>query len=54
MIASTFDDCLLYRLDGSALVGLQTDDSLIAATPKFITLKEAELKKAKFIAKPTE
>ena len=54
MIASTFDNCLLYRPDGTALVGLQTDDSLIAATPEFIALEEIELKKAKLLAKPTE
>lgn len=54
MTASTFDNCLLYRTDGSALVGLQTDDSLIAAGPEFIALEESELYKAKFLAKPIE
>ena len=54
MTASTFDNCLLYREDRSALVGLQTDDSLIAATPEFIALEDTKLKKAKFLAKPTK
>lgn len=54
MIPSTFDTCLLYKNDGSALVGLQTDDSLIAATTEFMEQEDAELKKAHLLAKPFE
>ena len=54
MLPSTFDACLMYRSDGSALVGLQTDDSLISATPAFMIEEEAALQKANFIAKPVE
>ncbi|KAI0992123.1 hypothetical protein K3495_g16063 [Podosphaera aphanis] len=52
MIPSTFDNCLLFNADG--LVGLQTDDTLIASTPKFIELETKELKNAGFKAKPSE
>ena len=54
MIPLTFDTCLLYRNDGSAIVGLQTNDLLIVGTIEFIKEEERELKKAKFLAKPTE
>ncbi|KAI0996165.1 hypothetical protein K3495_g12015 [Podosphaera aphanis] len=52
MIPSTFDNCLLFNADG--LLGLQTDDTLIASTPKFIELETKELKNAGFKAKPSE
>ena len=54
MTPSTFDTCLLYKNDNTALIGLQTDDSLIAATDEFMLLEDQELKNAKFLAKPVE
>ena len=54
MTSSTFDPCLLYRNDKLALVGLQTDDSLIASNAEFMVLEDRELKKAKLLAKPVE
>ena len=39
---SIYNLCLLYRDD--AIVGLQIDDSLIMATPKFMTLKAKQIK----------
>jgi hypothetical protein len=52
LTVSTFDPCLLYR--ENAVVGLQTDDSLIVATPEFINIEEQAIKKAKFRCKPIE
>lgn len=52
MTPSTFDSCLLYNSE--ALIGLQIDDTLIAATPKFMEIESRELNKAGFAAKPCE
>ncbi|KAI0992847.1 hypothetical protein K3495_g15337 [Podosphaera aphanis] len=54
MNSSTFDECLLFKSDMSAVIGLQTDDSLIAATPEFMKIEAQELKIAGLIAKPCE
>ena len=54
MSSSTFDECLLFRNDVSAIVGLQTDDSLIAASSEFMKIEARELEAAKLIAKPCE
>jgi hypothetical protein len=53
---STFDPCLLFTdsLKGFAIVGLQTDDTLILADTKFATHEEKELQKIKFMAKNRE
>jgi Reverse transcriptase (RNA-dependent DNA polymerase) len=48
--ASLHDPCLLFN--DEAIVGLQTDDSLIVGTPAFMDLERKELEKAKFLAKP--
>ena len=54
MISSTFDPCLLYNNHSTAIIGLQTDDTLIAADNAFMVLEQEELEKAKFLAKPYE
>lgn len=51
---STFDSCLLYNNSRSAIVGLQTDDSLIVAIPEFMVTEEYELEKAHILSKPIE
>lgn len=38
----------------SAIIGLQTDDSLIVATPEFMVTEEFELDKAHILSKPVE
>lgn len=50
--ASTYDPCLLYNSD--AVVGLQTDDSLIVATTDFMKKEDHELREAKLLSKPVE
>jgi hypothetical protein len=52
--ASTYDPCLLIADNRSAIVGLQTDDSLIAATPEFMAEEDRQLQQAKLLAKPVE
>jgi hypothetical protein len=54
MQQSTFDPCLLHSNDPFGLVGLQTDDTLILASKKFVDLEEEELQKAGFLAKDRE
>ena len=54
MIPSTFDPCLLFNKHATAIIGMQTDDTLISATNEFMIKEEEELQKAKFIAKPHE
>ena len=58
MITSTFDPCLLIdnsrQQNSCSIVGLQTDDTLILADEDFAAKEEAELKKAKFHAKPRQ
>ena len=46
----TYDPCLLYSQN--ATVGLQTDDSLIVATPEFIKIEDYEIKQTRFLCKP--
>jgi hypothetical protein len=45
MATSTFDSCLLYEKTNptKGLVGMQTDDTLILATPQLADQEEAEL-----------
>jgi hypothetical protein len=52
LTTSTYDPCLLYR--ENAVVGLQTDDSLIVSTKEFLELEETEIKRAGFRHKPLE
>jgi hypothetical protein len=52
LTTSTYDPCLLYR--NNAAVGLQTDDSLIIATPDFMKIEKREIEKAGFLCKPIE
>jgi hypothetical protein len=54
MKASTYDPCLLIAENRTAIVGLQTDDSLIAATPEFMVEEDLQLQLAKLLAKPVE
>ncbi|KAI0996514.1 hypothetical protein K3495_g11667 [Podosphaera aphanis] len=54
MTSSTFDECLLFKSDMSAVIGLQTDNSLIAVTLDFMKIEAQELKTAGLIAKPCE
>jgi hypothetical protein len=58
MITSTFDPCLLIdnsrQQNSCSIVGLQTDDTIILANEEFAAKEEAELKKAKFHAKPRQ
>jgi hypothetical protein len=55
MDQSTYDPCLLHTsTKGFGIVGLQTDDTLFLADPIFANAEEAELKKAKFLAKDRE
>ena len=54
MTSSTFDPCLLFNKHATAIIGMQTDDTLISATDEFMIKEEEELQKAKFIAKPHE
>jgi hypothetical protein len=52
LVSSTFDLCLLFN--DQAIIRLQTDDTLIAATPEFMVLEEAKRAIANFPAKPIE
>lgn len=54
MIPSTFDTCLLFNKDMTAIIGLQTDDSLIAGTTEFMEIESRELDAANLMAKPCE
>lgn len=57
MVNSTFDMCLLHTNETDsvfAVVGLQTDDTLILGNKDFITKEEKEMLKAKLIAKQIE
>ena len=51
---STFDTCLLFNNDITAIVGLQTDNSLIADTTEFMDIESRELHAAGLLAKPSE
>jgi hypothetical protein len=52
MNPSTYDPCLMSN--DNAVIGLQTDDSLIVATSEFMKKEQFELDKAKLLAKPVE
>jgi hypothetical protein len=55
MAQSTYDSCLLYtHQNGFGIIGLQTDDTLVAADELFACNEDKELKKAKFLAKERE
>jgi hypothetical protein len=56
MTQSTYDPCLLYRLEGTefGVVGLQTDDTLFLADPRFAMAEQSMLEKAQFLAKERE
>jgi hypothetical protein len=55
MAQSTYDPCLLYtHKNGFGIIGLQTDDTLVAADELFACNEDKELKKAKFLAKERE
>ncbi len=55
MTQSTYNPCLLYTsINRFGLVRLQTDDTLFLADLEFACNEEAELQKAKFLAKDRE
>ena len=54
IIPLTFDICLLFNKDMTAIIGLQTDDSLIAGTTGFMQIESRELDTAGLIARPCE
>ena len=43
MTPSTFNPCLLFNKDATAIIGIQTNDILIAAIPEFIAKEEQKL-----------
>lgn len=57
MVTSTYDPCLPITdgtIEGNfAIVGMQTDDTLMLATQQFIDAEEAIRERAQFRAKPT-
>jgi hypothetical protein len=57
MEASTFDPCLLLTTKQSTLfgmVGMQTDDTLILGTKKFLEKEEEEIIEADLMTKPIQ
>lgn len=54
MTPSTFDTCLLFNDNMTAIIGLQTNDSLIADTTEFMNIESRELHAAGLVAKPCE
>jgi hypothetical protein len=56
METSSYDPCLLITTtrEAFAIVGMQTDDTLILGNKEFTQREEEAIKKAKFIAKPVE
>ena len=54
MVTSTYDPCLLISTNKYAfgVVGMQTDDTLFLASPKFAEMEDTELQKAQLTAKP--
>jgi hypothetical protein len=54
MEQSTYDPCLLQSNSPFGIVGLQTDDTLFVADEAFADAEQAELDKAKFMAKERE
>lgn len=51
---STFDPFLLFKNAQKTVVGLQTDDTFIVATPTLIVLETRKLKKANLLPKPLQ
>jgi hypothetical protein len=53
---STYNPCLLITITKTAfdVVGIQTNDTLILKSKEFDIIKDEELTKAKFSAKPKE
>ena len=52
MCPSTYDPCLLARTnDGTGIVAVQVDDTLIAVDETFLPAEAQELKNADFAAK---
>ena len=43
MTPFTFNPYLLFNKDATAIIGMQTDDTLIAAIPEFMAKEEQEL-----------
>jgi hypothetical protein len=56
IVMFTYDLCLLITTTKAAfgVVGIQTDNTLILGLKEFNTIKEEELTKAKFSARPKE
>ncbi|KAI1000167.1 hypothetical protein K3495_g8030 [Podosphaera aphanis] len=54
MKLSTFDPCLLFNENQSAIISLQTDDYLIVTTPSFMEIEEQKLTEANFLSKSIE
>ena len=54
MVSSTYDPCLMFNTDGTAIIGLQTDDSLIVATPTFMKKEQHKLNTANLLSKPID
>ena len=58
MITSTYDPCLMITTGPErtrfAIVGMQTDDTIILANDEFSNLEQDELEKAHFTAKPKQ
>ena len=55
MRQSTYDPCLLYTNEnGFAIVGLQTDDTLVLADEMFAKAEEERLREAGFLSKDRE
>jgi hypothetical protein len=55
MEQSTYDPCLLFTTgDETAIIGLQTDDTLLLTDEKFAEKEEKELRKAGFATKERE
>ena len=55
MSTSTYDPCLLITNGANedfGIVGMQTDDTLMIATPKFSALETQKLEEATFRSKP--
>ena len=54
IVPSTFDPCLLFNEKATAIISIQTNDTLIAANTEFMAKEEYELQKAKLRARPYE
>ena len=54
MIESTYDSCLLHCIESFAVVGFQTDDTLILASDHFAIKKDKIIKTINFMIKQRE